>query len=408
MMKKRLPRVLLTFILLLSLCTNAYAAPPTVGNTRAHAKSRDWARQMVGASYAAEHGITGKGVKVAIIDSGLSSEFSQYSNAKVLTGKNLLVSADSPERSDVTDRNGHGTFVASIIAGSAYGFAPEVTLLPFRIFSGTQSSIVAAANAIREAVKAGCDVINMSFGFPNDEPVLREAIAEARSKGVILVAAVGNRIVGQPISGPSTIQYPVAYPGVIGVGAVDAEKKISSFSLQNEFVDIVAPGSGVYGLSAATLKYKPSDGTSFSTPMVVAAAALARSVDPTITADRFLALMQETAEDLGAPGRDDVYGGGLLNLGLLLATLRRDEGSLIVSKCGGDSFLSAYWDIPAQKDAVLCVAEYDQSGRFLSLRQQTLHPGRNYWNNVPQVAAHVSATVLDRRSSAVLCPVLTD
>ena len=406
MMKKRLPRVLLAFVLLLSLCTSAYAAPPTV--TKLKVERKDWCREMVGASYAAEHGITGKGVKVAILDSGLSSEFSQYSKAKLLPYRDMLAASYFSERSGATDIDGHGTFIASIIAGSAYGFAPEVTLLPFRIFSGAQSSAGAAANAIREAVKAGCDVINMSFGFPNDDPALREAIAEARSKGVILVAAVGNRIAGRPVSGPSTIQYPVAYPGVIGVGAVDADKQISDFSLQNEYVDIVAPGSAVYGLSAASLTYKPGNGTSFSTPIVVAAAALARSVDPTITADRFLALMQETAEDLGAPGRDDVYGGGLLNLGLLLASLRHDEGSLIVSKCGGASYLSAYWDLSAQEDAVLCVAEYNQSGRFLSLRQQSLHPGRSYWNNVPLTAAHVSVTVLDRRSGVVIRPVLSD
>lgn len=407
MMKKRLPRVLLTFVLLLSLCTGAYAAPPTIGDMRVHAESRDWCREMVGASYAAEHGITGKGVKVAIIDSGLSGAFSQYSKAKLLPGKNFLASPDSAECSDVTDANGHGTFIASIIAGSAYGFAPEVTLLPLKIFHDNLVDDKDVADAIYQAIDAGCDVISMSFGFPKDNPAMRKAIDAARGRNIILVAAGGNAAPGEAISGAETIQYPAAYPGVIGVGAVDAAKQSSTFSVQNEYVDIVAPGSSVYGLSAATLCYVPENGTSFSAPIVAAAAALARSIDPTLTADRFLALMQETAQDLGAPGRDDVYGHGLLNLGLLLATLRGDEGSAIVSKCGGDSFLSAYWDIPVQKDGVLCIAAYTEDGRFLSLRSQTLHPGRNYWNNVPLTAAHVSLTVLDS-SGAVLCPVLTD
>lgn len=406
MKQNRLLRSIVTFFLLLSFCTSAYAMPPTAP-TAVRPESKDWARQMVGASYAAEHGITGKGVKVAIIDSGLCPEFSEYSKATLLPGKNLLASPNSTGRSDVRDANGHGTFIASIIAGSAYGFAPEVTLLPLKIFQDNLTASDDVADAIHQAIDAGCDVISMSFGFSQDDPTMRSAIAEARSRDIILVTSAGNQF-GQTVSGPETILYPAAYPGVIAVGAVDAAKQVSTFSTQNEFVDIVAPGSAVYGLSAHSLCYVPEDGTSFSAPIVAAAAALARSVDPTITADRFLALMQETAEDLGEPGRDDVYGGGLLNLGLLLAELRGDEDSLIVSKCRGASYLSAYWDISAQEDGILCIAAYDEDGRFLSLRQQALHTGKNYFNNVPLTAAHVSLAVLDRRSGAVLRGVLTD
>ena len=231
---------------------------------------------------------------------------------------------------------GHGTFITGILAAATgngvgvAGLAPQAEIVPLKCFTAKTGSISAVVAAIYDGVDVyQCQVLNMSFGvkqsgvesgLPENPRALEEAVAHAEEKGVILVAAAGNAPSGS--TGNDPVLYPAGYDTVIGVGSVDREKAISKFSYQNDSVYITAPGQGLHGLGIASgTTYVTGQGTSYAAPMVSAAAALALSVKPELTPAEFRDLLLDTAEDLGEPGWDTVYGHGLLDIGGLLEIL---------------------------------------------------------------------------------------
>lgn len=236
----------------------------------------------------------GKGATVAVIDSGVDKTHPLL-EGRVSGGKAYIHNTKNEKPSggdDATeDCDGHGTEVAGIIAGGVdkktgfHGIAPEAEIIPYRISNARpgkeaqpteeddEEVIVTSekfAAAIKEAVKANVDVINLSVKYSADYPAIKGAIEEAVNKGVIVVAAAGNA--GEEPNPGET--YPANYPGVIGVGAVDNTLSKVSTSQSGPWVDIVAPGLGV----AAPLpnkKYDPGfGGTSGATAFVSGTAAL--------------------------------------------------------------------------------------------------------------------------------------
>ena len=335
-----------------------------LGERTSALKSEEWSFAMLGADYAAEHGVTGSGVTVAVIDSGLSDKFALHTGATLLDGVNYLVDEKSSERGLVTDTVGHGTFVSSLIAGDGCGFAPSVTLLPLKCFDAKSSAVEYVVPAIYDAIAAGCDVINMSFGTVQNNELLQTAVEKAVESGVIVIAACGNLKVSQS-SGNDPLMYPAAYDGVIGVGAVAENQTVASFSSQNSSVSIAAPGVSVLGINANG-KFTRSNGTSYATPIVTAAAALALSCRDNVTAAEFSAALFETARDLGTAGYDYQFGYGLIDIGLLLATLRGDTDGLAFSYYGKALRFSALLPQQCAAPCRLLCAFYDASGRLLT------------------------------------------
>ena len=334
-------------------------------------KNEPWHRAMLGADYAAAHGVTGQDsqgmpVRVGIVDSGISADFSEHTTAAIVTGTNYCVEESDPLRSDTTDTIGHGTIVARVLASTDVGLVSGIELVPLKCFKGKDDgSISNIIEAIRDAVNVyHCDVINMSFGLREDDELLHRAVAYAYQNGCILVGACGNK----DFSNDTRLCYPGAYDEVIAVGSVNSDKNVSSFSVQNGSVWITAPGGTLkmpnYYSTSESDKYEYHSGTSFAAPMVSAAAALALSVDPTLTQGGFKALLADTAEDRGETGRDNAYGCGLMNLGLLLATVTGDSESVIPSYYNKTLCLSAYR--PAAEGAVTWLARYRENGQFFS------------------------------------------
>ena len=330
-------------------------------------RAQDYRSAMLGYDYAAANQITGSGVRVAVIDSGLWSGFSAHTSADILPGVNCLAEEGSPKRSSVEDTHGHGTFVASVICGDGVGLAPGVSLLPLKCFEGNTSDYSYLIEAIGIAIREDCDVINLSLGSTSPYSLLEEAVQSALDRGIIVVASAGN--VDRPAgsTGNDAPMYPAAQEGVISVGAVDNTKTVWKKSIQNSSVCIVAPGAEVRGLSIRTGALSVSSGTSFAAPVVTAAAALALSADPALTSDRFTELLCSTAEDLGDAGRDHAYGCGLVNPALLLATLRQDTESLILTGWDGKLGISAYL---AAQDVRNLLAFYDENGKMLSVESK--------------------------------------
>ena len=213
----------------------------------------------------------------------------------------------------------HGTALAALLIGRSPDLpvlAPSARLVAVDAFQrgplGDERmevwDLLAAINAV---VANGARVINMSFSG-NTNQLVEQAVARVHQRGVVVVAAVGNR---GPQAGP---QYPAAYPNVIAVTAVDTDQRIYRRAGRGPHVDFAAPGVDVPTAEPGGGTGSRS-GTSFATPFVSAAAAMVmrqRSLPPAGVARQLVA----TAKDLGAPGRDDTFGYGLLQLGRLCGT----------------------------------------------------------------------------------------
>jgi type VII secretion-associated serine protease mycosin len=296
--------------LIRGLATVAAAAlvMPVVGGLPARAdQRRDAQWYLKRLDIAAAHRVSeGAGVTVAVIDTGVQADRADLKGA-VLPGFDVTASGDGRR-----DELGHGTAMAGIIAARGHGddrgllgIAPRAMILPIRPASGP----LIVAKAIEWAVRQDAEVINMSFAV-GDGDDLAEAVALAAKSDVVLVAATGN-------DGEEGIDgdYPAAYPEVLAVGASGRKGAATSFSHRGPQLDLVAPGVDIPVIGGKLdSEYRMVEGTSASTAIVSGAAALIRSKYPKLSAAEVVSVLESTATDKGAPGRDDTYGNGELNL----------------------------------------------------------------------------------------------
>ncbi|GAA4897524.1 type VII secretion-associated serine protease mycosin [Stackebrandtia albiflava] len=246
---------------------------------------------------------TGEGVTVAVIDSGVSDSHEVLAG-KVSVGENLV----DDDLSAGCDLVGHGTSIAGIIAGRTAsdspftGMAPEADILSIRVMPDLRpvngEEIPARlATAIRQAVDAGADVINLSIQVSHAK-VLENAVAYAADNDVVLVAAAGNRG-GE--DGDNRPQYPAAYDedALLAVTAVDPEGRPTETSNSGDYLDLAAPGVEIVGPGPEGDGYtggEAATGTSFATAFVSGTAALLRARFPDATAAQLTARMIATAE----------------------------------------------------------------------------------------------------------------
>lgn len=267
------------------------------------------------ADYAYLHGITGKGVSVAILDSGISADHREFSaTGKLLRGFNALDGS-----ADVTDRAGHGSHVAGIIGAARngrgmFGVAYEATLLPVKVFPDSGSGSTAALDTgLRYAIGRAA-IVNMSVSAGSN--YVPRAMQEAVRAGLLIVASAGNDSAANPGWPARFAKEAWANNQIIAVGAVDGANRIASFS--NRAGDtaawfLVAPGTGITS-AYRNDQYAIMSGTSMAAPVVSGAAALLKQMWPALRADQLATILFVTATDLGAPGIDPVYGRGLLNI----------------------------------------------------------------------------------------------
>jgi type VII secretion-associated serine protease mycosin len=280
--------------------------------------NQQWWLDEIGAPRAWDITTGSPEVVVAVIDSGVSPTQPDLAN-RLVAGYNAIDGG-----SDASDIDGHGTHVAGIIAAEANngtgtaGIAMDVRIMPIRVMDSDGSIDVAAEiDAIYWAVDHGAQVINLSLGADEYISLEREAIQYARDHGVVVVAASGNESDG--------ISYPAQYPETISVGSVNQDGNPSSFTSRLTRVDLAAPGESIYSPGWDSFygdywsdyfysDYYPVSGTSFAAPMVAAAAALIKSVDPHADAEMIRAMLTSTARDSGQPGIDEGTGAGSLDI----------------------------------------------------------------------------------------------
>ena len=244
----------------------------------------------------------GRGVKVAILDSGIDRTHSNLDGVSI-EEIDLLGSGSSSR--------GHGTAIASIISGNdsgIMGIAPSASLLSIRVLDGEgEGDSFTVAQGIVEAANRGAQVINLSLGGTGGSTVLKNAVEYARSKGSLVVAAVGNE-------GVSGVSYPAKFDNVIGVTSVDANGRQSSFANYGEGVDIAAPGVGVFTAweDEALVAFS---GTSSATAFVSGALASEISLNPNLSNDQVVELLYKYSNESEKPGFDEFTGNGILNVG---------------------------------------------------------------------------------------------
>ena len=265
-----------------------------------------WNLKAIGMEEAWRSGLTGKGVTVAIVDSGLSGATGDIDKSRILPGKNCVGG------SGVDDTIGHGTFIAGIIGATKdngvgiAGIAPGVTIVPIKCYATEETDFAAQAAGIYAAVdEYHCDILNISAGDPEIVPEVEAAIRHALDEGVIVVAAAGN-------SGDKQLLYPASYDGVISVSNVGRDMVLSATSNKNDHVWVTAPGREIISLGRLPLTVKMSSGTSFSAPAVAGVAALLKEAFPQMTPNDFREILKVSSKDLGSRGYDIYYGWGLI------------------------------------------------------------------------------------------------
>jgi subtilisin len=278
--------------------------------------SSAWGVAHIQSGEAHARGVTGAGVKVAVIDSGIDYNHPDISQNYI--GGWDFVNDDS----DPMDDYGHGTFVAGIVAAvyngaGVVGVAPDVELYALKVLDNTGngwwSDVIAA---LEWAVSHGIAVTNNSYGDDSVPFAVRDAFDSAEAAGVLNVAAAGNS--GNADGGGDNVIYPARFASVIAVAATDESESRASFSSTGPAVELSAPGVSIYSTTLGG-GYGSGSGTSFASPHVAGAAALVISVGVTDangngrSNDEVREILVQSADDLGAAGRDNLYGWGLVN-----------------------------------------------------------------------------------------------
>ena len=338
-------------------------------------------------------------VKVAVIDSGIDYGHPEFAG-RILGGRSFVGGSWKH------DSDGHGTFVAGLIAADPTnnqgiaGMAFNAKLLIAKVVPPDDSGVnlQAEVEGIRWAVNEGAQVINLSLGGQRDpvdlrldtySPLERDAIEYAVTKGVVVVAAVGNGT-DSPSIPWIYADYPAALPHVIGVSALRENGSVPDYSNRDPvFVDIAAPGDAIVSTVPRNLvdatqpecaatpystcgpsEFRDAIGTSFAAPQVSAAAALLLGQDPKLTPDQVIWLLERSARDVNPatgcskcrPGRDLMTGWGRLDVQTALNMIRNgtklpkpdfdepnDDAGTVAHAFGPPRAISAsvdFWDDP--------------------------------------------------------------
>ena len=298
-----------------------------------------WGVDYINADAAHASGYSGEGVKVAVLDSGVSFNHSDlrdnFDFATNELGYDFVMDDSFPD-----DVYGHGTHVAGTIAAASNGFgvvgvAPKVQIIALRILDdngvGTESRVIEALQWIvdynTKHPNSPIRITNNSYGTGAYSSQLEAAFDASARAGVLHIAAAGNS--GSSAGTGDNVIYPAKYASVVAVAAIDKNNLRASFSSTGSDVEIAAPGVSVLSTWNDSTSYenpqpvsfagyageyfKEGSGTSMASPHVAGVAALLMASDPSYTAEEVRSKMNETALDLGTTGKDNQYGYGMVD-----------------------------------------------------------------------------------------------
>jgi len=265
------------------------------------------ARNLIGWSPPRQEDACSRGIRIGMIDTAINEDHA------ALAGSRIEVKRFVAERLPPSGMQ-HGTAIAALLVGNpsgrSPGLLPGAELIAVDTFHrrgrhGDVSDAYSLVKALDYLESRNIAIINLSLTGPANV-VLERTIERLAGKGVVLVAAAGN-------DGPKAKPvYPAAYPQVVAVTAVDRQKRPYRRAARGSHIDLAAPGVDVW-IAASQKGARPRTGTSFAAPFVTAAIALARKAEGGVAKTAALSRLTGSAEDLGQPGHDDIFGWGLLN-----------------------------------------------------------------------------------------------
>jgi subtilisin family serine protease len=269
-----------------------------------------WGVKRIGAGLIHAQGKKGAGVTVGILDSGIDTDHPDLNYDP--TCSYSFVAGETLE-----DGHSHGTHVAGTVAAldndtGVVGAAPEATLCIYKVFdssgNGNYSDIIAA---VQQAVEDGVQVTNNSYGSSGDPgATVKAAFDNAYAAGVLQVGAAGNY--GNIFGTGENCIYPARWDSVIAVAAITQSDTRAFFSSTCPEVELAAPGDPIYStMPGGDYGYK--NGTSMASPHLAGTAALVLAAYPGWSNADVRTQLQNTADELGEPGRDPWYGFGLVD-----------------------------------------------------------------------------------------------
>ncbi|OPC83153.1 hypothetical protein B4N89_21405 [Embleya scabrispora] len=249
----------------------------------------------------------GAGITIAVVDSGVDATHED------LAGQ-ILPSLNAPG-----DQNGHGTGMASLIAGQGragggqgvFGVAPGAKILPFRTNPAPVGGVdqTSLAEGVRLAADSSAQIINLSVGSSINTPTLEESVAYALSRGKMVIAAGGNA----PADKDGVQLYPAAYPGVLSVSAVNRDGAPATNSVRGPWISLSAPGEEIPRACVTQSHYCLGTGSSDATALTSGVAALVWSVHPDWTANQVIRRLIDTANRPTEPVPSDTFGYGAVS-----------------------------------------------------------------------------------------------
>jgi subtilisin len=287
-----------------------------------------WGIKHIGAGtlHALADPVVGKDIKVGILDSGINYNHPDLA-ANYAGGYDFVNSDNNP-----MDDNGHGTHVAGTVAAvrngaGVVGAAPAAKLYALKVLnasgSGSFSSMIAA---LEWCVTQGIAIANHSYGAGQDPgTIVRQAYDNSAAAGILHIAAAGNS--GTKSGGGNNVGWPARYDSVVAVAATDSNNNRASFSSTGPTVELSAPGVNINSTHIGG-NYTAYNGTSMASPHVAGVAALLRSLSSTATVQELREVLQRSAQDLGAEGRDSLYGFGLVNVEAAVMELAKLQPSV--------------------------------------------------------------------------------
>ncbi|MCR6108182.1 peptidoglycan-binding protein [Salipaludibacillus agaradhaerens] len=292
----------------------------------------DWGIERVEAPQAWDNDVTGKGIKVAVIDSGVNKSHPDLNIAGCYSATNAPTCEDD---------DGHGTHVAGIIGAQnndigVVGVAPDAEIYAARV-SNLDNEIwtVDVISAIDWAISQDVDIINLSLGSRQYSSAMEQSITKAYAEEILVVAAAGNDY-------HDPVRYPAALPNVIAVSATDRYDNLGNYSNIGDEIEVTAPGSAIYS-TYLNHSYATLSGTSMASPHVAGVLALLKEAYPDMSRDELRTILVEQAIDLGESGKDDHFGYGLVQAPSIVKVVPDVPANLRIEYVTSESIKLA-WD----------------------------------------------------------------
>jgi subtilisin family serine protease len=277
-------------------------------------------------------GLTGSGIKVGHLDTGIDGKHPALKN-RIVGWQEFDFDGEPVPKSIPHDTEDHGTHTAGTICGEAFdglkiGVAPKVELYSALVIEGGKATLRVLAG-LEWMITVGVQVISMSLGFSGYTPFFQEVVKRIRDRGILSVFAIGNE-------GIATSRSPGNYPEPISVGALDESDRVAWFSSSQIFQreedpnqpNVLAPGVNVISAQPGD-KVQAMDGTSMATPHVAGVAALLLEAKPSSTVMELEQAIFETCQPLSSDDPPNRYGYGLVDP---IAALERLTGTKLTKK----------------------------------------------------------------------------